>query len=100
MPSSATWAAAQRKYGNGVAPGYSPSPKHSHQRLCRFHLERGLGVYSHGLLALPPMLSSLSTALVLGLGGLRVLQGGLGIGSLLAFQALLGGFTAPFQNLL
>ncbi len=51
------------------------------------------------LVALPPLLSSLTTILVLGLGGRQVMIGSLSIGALVAFQSLLVGFHQPFRDL-
>ncbi|MEM6456722.1 MAG: NHLP family bacteriocin export ABC transporter peptidase/permease/ATPase subunit, partial [Acidobacteriota bacterium] len=49
--------------------------------------------------ALPPLLAAINNALVLGLGSLRVMNGGLTLGGLLAFQVLVSRFTAPIQGL-
>src|SRR5271165_1241166 len=51
--------------------------------------EQHLGAYDTFLLALPPLLATLTTIAVLGIGGLRVAMGGLSIGALVAFQTLL-----------
>ncbi len=45
------------------------------------------------------MISALTTATVLGIGGLRVIDGHLSVGELVAFQLLLAGFAQPFQSL-
>ncbi len=50
--------------------------------------------------AAPPVLSQLSVAAVLGLGGLRVLDGGMTIGAVIAFQTLALGFRQPVEGLL
>jgi NHLM bacteriocin system ABC transporter peptidase/ATP-binding protein len=47
----------------------------------------------------PPLLAAIATALILGLGGLRVIEGELSLGSLVAFQALALLFMAPAQRL-
>jgi NHLM bacteriocin system ABC transporter peptidase/ATP-binding protein len=49
--------------------------------------------------SVPVMLRSLVYALVLGVGALRVIDGGLQIGSFVAFQTLLASFTAPVVEL-
>ncbi len=61
--------------------------------------EQELGACDALLVALPPLLSSLTTILVLGLGGRQVMMGSLSIGALVAFQSLLVGFNQPFRDL-
>ncbi len=61
--------------------------------------EQELGACDALLIALPPLLSSLTTILVLGLGGRQVMLGSLSIGALVAFQSLLVGFNQPFRDL-
>ncbi|MCP3906217.1 MAG: NHLP family bacteriocin export ABC transporter peptidase/permease/ATPase subunit [Planctomycetes bacterium] len=48
---------------------------------------------------LPQGLSLLSTALVIGVGGFRVMDGTLSVGMLVAFQTLLIGFTQPINDI-
>ena len=47
----------------------------------------------------PTLLSGLTVAAILGLGGFRVIQGSLTLGSLVAFQSLAASFAEPFGNL-
>jgi NHLM bacteriocin system ABC transporter peptidase/ATP-binding protein/NHLM bacteriocin system ABC transporter ATP-binding protein len=61
--------------------------------------EQELGACDALLVALPPLLSSLTTILVLGLGGRQVMLGSLSIGALVAFQTLLVGFNRPFRDM-
>ena len=61
--------------------------------------EQELGGCDALLIALPPLLSSVTTILVLGLGGRQVMIGTISIGALVAFQSLLVGFNKPFRDL-
>jgi NHLM bacteriocin system ABC transporter peptidase/ATP-binding protein/NHLM bacteriocin system ABC transporter ATP-binding protein len=51
------------------------------------------------LVVLPPLLSLVTTAAVLGLGGSHVIDGLMSVGALVAFQALLTQFNRPFGDL-
>ena len=61
--------------------------------------EQHLGAYDTILFALPPLLATLTTIAVLGLGGCQVAMGSLSIGALVAFQTLLASFNQPFRDL-
>lgn len=74
----ARWAGYQAKVVNG-----------------RQELER----YTQMLDAVPPLLSAVNMALILGLGGLRVMNGSLSLGGLVAFQLLMAAFIAPINRL-
>ncbi len=61
--------------------------------------EQELGVATQTLGAVPPFLSAINSAAILGVGGLAVMAGELTLGSLIAFQSLTGSFMAPVNNL-
>jgi NHLM bacteriocin system ABC transporter peptidase/ATP-binding protein len=61
----------------------------------RQELER----YTQVLDAVPPLLLSLNTAILLGLGSLRVMNGKLSLGGLVAFQLLMVSFVTPVARL-
>jgi NHLM bacteriocin system ABC transporter peptidase/ATP-binding protein len=61
--------------------------------------EQELGVSSNLLDTLPTLLSGLTSAAVLGIGGLRVIEGSLTLGGLVAFQSLMASFTGPIATL-
>ncbi|MBW8879006.1 MAG: NHLP family bacteriocin export ABC transporter peptidase/permease/ATPase subunit [Acidobacteria bacterium] len=74
----ARWAGFQAKVVNG-----------------RQELER----YTQMLDAVPALLSALNSALILGIGGVRVMNGGLSVGGLVAYQLLMAAFIAPVTRL-
>ncbi|MCC8977342.1 NHLP family bacteriocin export ABC transporter peptidase/permease/ATPase subunit [Bradyrhizobium sp. 10BB] len=61
--------------------------------------EQRLGASAIILDMVPTLLSGLMVAAILGLGGLRVIEGTLTLGSLVAFQSLAANFSEPFENL-
>jgi NHLM bacteriocin system ABC transporter peptidase/ATP-binding protein len=58
-----------------------------------------LGVATQVLSTVPTLLASLSAAAIVSLGALRVIDGDLSLGSLLAIQALAIAFSVPIQSL-
>jgi NHLM bacteriocin system ABC transporter peptidase/ATP-binding protein len=58
-----------------------------------------LDLYTAKLNVLPPLLTALGNTAVLGLGGLRVMQGAMSIGDLVAFQTLAASFSEPTAHL-
>jgi len=63
------------------------------------NIRQRLEVYTRLLDAVAPLLAALTTALILGLGSVRVMEGVLTLGGLVAFQALMRGFVGPVQRL-
>jgi NHLM bacteriocin system ABC transporter peptidase/ATP-binding protein len=61
--------------------------------------QQSLGGTTQLLSAVPGTLSSLTGAIILGVGGLLIIQGELTIGGLIAFQSLMGHFSGPLQQL-
>ncbi len=60
---------------------------------------QALGITNQQLTVLPLFLAALITMLILVIGGLRVMEGALSIGMLVAFQSLMQSFLAPITNL-
>jgi NHLM bacteriocin system ABC transporter peptidase/ATP-binding protein len=60
---------------------------------------QGLERYTQVLDAVPPLLAAVNTAVILGIGGLRVMNGALTLGGLVAFQVLVASFVAPVGRL-
>jgi len=61
--------------------------------------EQRLAVFTQVLAVAPPLVAALSTAAILTLGGLRVIDGALTIGMLVAFQSLAASMLEPVGRL-
>ena len=64
-----------------------------------FNAEQALGISSETLAAVPALLTAFSGVAIIGLGGLRVMDGVLTMGSLIAFQTLMHSFNMPVNQL-
>ncbi len=63
------------------------------------NVEQQLGLYSLVISLLPSFLSQINNLLILCLGALRVMEGNLTMGELVAFRSLMSSFTAPVNEL-
>jgi len=70
--------------------GYEAKYVNSEQAMARVGLIMG---------SVPALLTVLNSLLILGVGGMRVIDGHLSIGMLVAFQSLAASFTGPVQRL-
>jgi ATP-binding cassette subfamily C protein len=62
--------------------------------------QQDLGLQSQVLTILPTLLSALMTASILIVGGLKVMDGTLSVGMLVAYQSLMAGFLGPIDSLI
>lgn len=60
---------------------------------------RTLGDLDRFLGFIAPLLSSLNIVTILGIGGMRVMQGEMTVGMLVAFQSLMASFSGPFADI-
>ncbi len=60
--------------------------------------EQELGQWTEYVNAVPPLVSSLTTAVILLLGSLKVMDGQLTVGMLVAYQSLMASFTRPLNT--
>lgn len=61
--------------------------------------QQQFGTYSYYLNAVPPLLTALNNAAVIGLGGFLVMKGRMSIGMLVAFQSFMMAFITPLNRL-
>ncbi|MEQ9557340.1 MAG: NHLP family bacteriocin export ABC transporter peptidase/permease/ATPase subunit [Rhodospirillales bacterium] len=61
--------------------------------------QRNLGFSTAVLTAFPALMSSLTAAAILGVGGFRVMDGALSVGAIVAIQSLMANLTAPISGL-
>lgn len=61
--------------------------------------QRQLGGYGLATASVEPLIGGLTTAAILGIGGLRVVEGDMTIGTLVAFQMLVQSFMGPLSSL-
>jgi NHLM bacteriocin system ABC transporter peptidase/ATP-binding protein len=61
--------------------------------------EQDLGRLDNQVSAVPPLVNTLTTAVVLLLGGLKIMDGELTVGLLVAYQSLVASFTRPLNTL-
>ncbi|MFC5496914.1 NHLP family bacteriocin export ABC transporter peptidase/permease/ATPase subunit [Caenimonas terrae] len=60
---------------------------------------QAMGTMDVVLMGVPPLLSAINTVLILSLGGLRVMDGYMTMGMLVAFQSLMASFIEPINHL-
>ncbi len=58
-----------------------------------------MDLYSRGLAAVPSLLTTMSSIAILGVGALRIMDGQMTIGTLVAFQSLMMSFMMPINGL-
>jgi len=64
------------------------------------NLEQRVGVRTHVFMAIPPLLSAISSVAVLGVGALRVIDGHISMGMLVAFQSLMASLMGPIEGMM
>lgn len=61
--------------------------------------QQRLGLYSQALSVVPTLLLGVNAALILGIGALRIMDGHLSMGMLVAFQSLMFSFVKPVNDM-
>lgn len=62
--------------------------------------QQRLGLYSQVLAVIPPLLFGVNVALILGVGALRIMDGKMSMGMLVAFQTLMLSFVKPVNDMI
>ena len=62
--------------------------------------QQEMGVSNQILSTIPPFLKTINNVFILALGGLRVMEGHLSMGMLIAFQGLMGSFITPVNEIM
>ena len=66
----------------------------------RVNAQQDASSFSQLFAVVPSLLGSLSSMVILGVGGIRIIDGFMSIGGLVAFQMLMSSFNAPFSTVL
>jgi len=66
----------------------------------RVNAQQDSGGFSQLFAVVPALLTSFSSMVILGVGGIRIMDGFMSIGGLVAFQMLMSSFNSPFSTLL
>ncbi len=61
--------------------------------------EQRMGAMNALLMAVPPLLAGINTAVLLGIGAFRIVDGDMTIGMLVAFQSLMQSFLMPVEDM-
>ncbi len=61
--------------------------------------QQSLAIFTSLSSILPVLLGGLTTAAILGIGGMRIIHGEMTVGALVAFQSLMASFSAPITQL-
>ncbi len=70
-----------------------------HQAL-RVNAQQDASAFSQLFGVIPSLLASISAMVILGVGGIRIIDGFMSIGGLVAFQMLMSSFNSPFSTVL
>ena len=62
--------------------------------------QQELGWLTIRLNILPPLITSLTSTLILGMGALRIMDGEMTLGALVSFTYLMGNFISPVNQLI